>query len=305
MQPPLSAAPMKKPASSLSLLREPARFLGRVIAAFRANQGFLLAGAVAYYTLLSILPMFALVLTGLSQLMDQQQLMETAATYLELVAPGQSDEILFQISVFLANWKVIGALGLLILLFFSSLAFTSLENAMSVIFHHRVAIKRRHFLISAVIPYLYLLLLAAGLLTVSAISAALHAADDKILHLFGYAWSLTGATATAVYLLGVVGEVLLLTSLYLVMPVGSLAVSHAVMGGVTATVLWELTRHFLVWYFSTLSLVNVIYGSFASAIVILLSCEAAALILLLGAQVIATYEQGGQRAAGREVFHSG
>jgi membrane protein len=60
---------------------------------------------------------------------------------------------------------------------------------------------------------------------------------------------------------------------------------------VTATIVWELTRHFLVWYFSTLSLVNLVYGTFAAAIIILLSLEVGALILLVGAQVIAEYER--------------
>ena len=62
-------------------------------------------------------------------------------------------------------------------------------------------------------------------------------------------------------------------------------------GGITATILWELTRHFMVWYFSTLSIINVVYGTFATAIIILLSLEAAAVILLLGAQVISEYER--------------
>jgi uncharacterized BrkB/YihY/UPF0761 family membrane protein len=62
-------------------------------------------------------------------------------------------------------------------------------------------------------------------------------------------------------------------------------------GGVTAALLWEVTRHVLVWYFSTLSLVNVVYGAFATVIIILLSLEAATIILLLGAQVIAEYER--------------
>jgi uncharacterized BrkB/YihY/UPF0761 family membrane protein len=48
-----------------------------------------------------------------------------------------------------------------------------------------------------------------------------------------------------------------------------------------------------VWYFSTLSMVNLIYGTFAAAIVVLLSLEAGAVILLLGAQVIAEYERIG------------
>jgi uncharacterized BrkB/YihY/UPF0761 family membrane protein len=77
------------------------------------------------------------------------------------------------------------------------------------------------------------------------------------------------------------------------MPVGRLALRHALIGGATAALLWEATRHALVWYFSTLSMVNLVYGSFAAAIAVLLSLEAGAIILLLGAQVIAEYERIG------------
>ena len=62
-------------------------------------------------------------------------------------------------------------------------------------------------------------------------------------------------------------------------------------GGLTAAVLWEIVRHVLVWYFTSLSLVNLVYGSLATAIVVLLSFEFAALILLFGAQVIAEFER--------------
>jgi len=85
--------------------------------------------------------------------------------------------------------------------------------------------------------------------------------------------------------------VLIITSVYLVMPVGRLRFRHALIGGVVATVLWEITRHFLVWYFAHLSKIGVVYGSLATAIVVLLSLEIAATLLLLGAQVISEYER--------------
>jgi membrane protein len=75
------------------------------------------------------------------------------------------------------------------------------------------------------------------------------------------------------------------------MPVGRISLRYALAGGITATVLWEIIRHGLVWYYSTISLVNVIYGSLASAVVALLSIEVAVIILLLGAQVIAEFER--------------
>ena len=84
---------------------------------------------------------------------------------------------------------------------------------------------------------------------------------------------------------------LILTSFYLVMPLGKLSFRHALIGGVTAGLLWEVVRHVLVWYFSTLSVVSLVYGSLATAIVFLLSLEIAGLILLFGAQVIAEYER--------------
>jgi membrane protein len=263
-----------------------------VLREFRANQGFLLASAVAYNTLLSLVPMLALILVVLSQVIDPNRLLETMNQYLDLIAPpGQADVLVGQIAVFLENWKLVGVVGLMILLFFSSLAFTVLENAMSVIFFHRVQVHRRHFLVSAILPYCYILLLAIGFLVVSIVSGGLHALDERTITLFNHSWRLEGYYATGIYVLGVLGEALLLTSVYLVMPAGQLALRHAFIGGVTATVLWEITRHLLVWYFSKLSLVNMIYGSFATAIIILVSLEVGAIILLLGAQVIAEYER--------------
>ena len=75
------------------------------------------------------------------------------------------------------------------------------------------------------------------------------------------------------------------------MPVGRLSLSHALLGGVTAAVLWEISRHVLVWYFATLSQIGLVYGSLTTAIAVLLSLELAATLLLLGAQVISEYER--------------
>jgi YihY family inner membrane protein len=275
------------------VLDNPWLFARRVLTGFSANQGLLLSGAVAYYTLLTIVPMFALIITGLSQIQEIQPLLESLREYLQLIAPNQADALISQISAFQQNWKTVGLMGILLLLFFSSFAFTSLENAMSVIFFHRVAIHRRHFMISAIIPYCYILLLAVGMLLVSMVSGSLHSLDTRSVMVMGQHWSLSGIETALIYMLGVIGEILLLTSIYLVMPVGKLSLRHALIGGITAAFLWEITRHILVWYFSTLSLVNVVYGAFATVIIILLSLEAAAIILLLGAQVIAEYERIG------------
>ncbi|GAB3431256.1 YihY/virulence factor BrkB family protein [Massilia solisilvae] len=281
------------------ILAHPLDFTLQVLKCFKANQGLLLAGAVAYYALLSIVPFLMLVVVVLSHFIEQGELLETLRRYLELVVPSQSRPIVAEVAHFLDNRDLITWVLGGTMLFFSSLAFTVLENAMSVIFVHRVAIRRRHFLVSAVLPYCYVLALGAGVMIVTLVAGALQVMGQESVSLFGHTWSLHGISGALLYLLGLAGEILVLTSIYLVMPVGRLVPSHALVGGVTAALLWEIARHVLVWYFTTLSQVNLVYGSMATAIVVMFSLEIGATLLLFGAQVIAEYERVGRAYADR------
>jgi YihY family inner membrane protein len=269
----------------------PGVFLKRVFKGFKSNQGLLLAGAVAYYALLSVVPLLILSVIALSHFVDQRELLSTLGHYLEWLMPGQSRAIVAELDNFVRHREVIGWLLLVTMLFFSSLAFTVLEKAMAVIFLHRFAIKRRRFLISALLPYVYILCLGFGLLVVTLVAGSIQAMGEDSVRFLGHEWSLHGLSGVLLYLLGILGEVFLLTSIYMVMPVGRLWWRHALLGGVTATLLWELTRRVLVWYFATLSKVTVVYGSLTTAVVVLFSFEIAATLLLFGAQVISEYER--------------
>jgi membrane protein len=67
------------------VIRHPMDF---VLKGFRANQGLLLAGAVAYYALLSIVPFLMLVVVVLSHFIAEAELLLTLRRYLELLVPG-------------------------------------------------------------------------------------------------------------------------------------------------------------------------------------------------------------------------
>jgi YihY family inner membrane protein len=279
------------------VLRHPGAFLLQTLKAFRANQGLLLAGAVAYYALLSIVPLLILTVIALSHFIDQRELLATLGRYLEWLVPSRAPAIVGELANFLDKREGIGWLLLATMIFFSSLAFTVLENAMSVIFLHRVVTRKRRFIFSVLIPYIYILSLGIGLLLVTLVAGGLQAVGKESVELFGRDWSLHGVSGLLLYLLGFAGEVFVLTSVYLVMPVGRLAWRHALIGGITAAVLWEITRHVLVWYLATLSQMTIVYGSLTTAIVVLLSLELAATLLLFGAQVISEYERIGHAAA--------
>jgi membrane protein len=290
---------MLSPAAAQVLAR-PGAFARQVLQGFMRNQGLLLAGAVAYYALLSVVPLLILAVIGLSHVVDQAELLETLGRYLEWLLPGQSAAVIRELASFVQHRDVVGWVLLVTMLFFSSLAFTVLEKAMSVIFLHRVVVRRRRFLVSAILPYCYIVCLTFGLLVVTVVAGSLQALGDESIRLLGREWSLGGLSGLLLYLLGFSGEVFLLTSVYMVMPVGRITWRHALPGGATAAVLWEVTRHLLVWYFGTLSHVSAVYGSLTTAIVVLLSLEIAATFLLLGAQVISEYERIDRQApAGR------
>jgi membrane protein len=219
------------------VLTHPGVFAIRVLKSFRANQGLLLAGALAYYALLSIVPLLILTVIALSHVIDQTELLQTLGRYLEWLVPGQSGVLIVELSNFLDHREVIGWVLLATMLFFSSLAFTVLENAMSVILHHRVAIRRRRFLVSAVIPYCYILLLGLGLLLVTFVAGSLKAMGQEQVEFLGRNWSLGGMSGMLLYLLGVAGEIFILTSIYMVMPVGRPSLLHALIGAIAATIL--------------------------------------------------------------------
>jgi membrane protein len=273
------------------VLKNPVAFALQVLKAFQANQGLLLAGAVAYYALLSIVPLLILMVIALSQVIDQDVLLATLRRALEYVAPGEGKAVVVELKAFLDHREVIGWVLLITMLFFSSLGFRVLENAISVIFLHRVAERRRHFLVSLLLPFGYIVLIGAALFVGTFVIADLMAIGGENFVVLGHSWSLSGFSRLLIYVAGVIGEILLISAIYYFMPAGRLSAQHALIGGTTAALLWEVIRHALGWYFGTLSQVSVVYGSLTTAIIVLLSMEVAATLLLLGAQVIAEYER--------------
>jgi membrane protein len=280
---------LSKPTSYV--LTHPVTFALRTLRSFSANQGLLLAGAVAYYALLSVVPLLIVSVIALSHLVDKAELLRTLGHYLEWVVPSQSRVVLADVTAFLENGIAIGAFLLATMIFFSSIAFSVLEKAMCIILAHRGTITKRHFLVSAVLPYCFVLLLGLALLGVTFASVTLQAMAEESVRVLGRDWSLGGVSGALLYVLGFSVETLILAALYLAMPVTPIRLTHALAGGFSAALLWEILRHVLIWYFATLSEASVIYGSLTTAVVVLFSMELAATVLLLGAQVIAEYER--------------
>ena len=263
---------------------------------FLRNHGLLLTGAVAHSMILSLIPLSAVLIVAISHFFDQELLMDSLTSEISLIAPGFEATLTEVLEGFLRNRQLVGGVGLLFLISLSSLAFRVLEDAIAIIFHRPLPTLKRKFWLSELMPYLFVLIAAAGLILITSANAIIDARNRSNISIPGIDPLLEHHLATILYVIGVLGLVLLFSLFYKIMPVARISFKRALAGGVTAALLWELVRHLLVAFYTKISIVNVLYGSMATIVVVLATMEAVALILLLGAQVIANLQ--GNASAG-------
>ena len=268
------------------------RFSSRVLRDFfLRNHGLLLTAAVAQNMMLSLIPLCAVLMVVFSHFFEQKLLLDSLTSEVSLIAPGFAVTLTEVLLAFLRTREIVGWVGLLTLLFFSSMAFRVIEDAFAIIFHRPLPTLKRKFWISALMPYLFILIVAGGLIVVTAVNAIVDAQSLQTHRVLGINLMFHRYLGAVIYITGLLGLVLLFTMFYKIMPVARISFSRALAGGFTATILWEIVRHILVYYYTNVSMVNVVYGSMATIIIVLLTLEAIALILLLGAQVIADLQR--------------
>jgi membrane protein len=282
---------MDRPRHLWTTLKRFLGFVGRVVAAFLRNRGILLAGGVGYNALLSLVPFLTLTVATLSLFFDEQRILGILRPQLRVMVPQHADAILQNVQAFFRNQVTLSVVSIVVLLFFSSLAFRMLEEAVAGIFHVSGATaRRRRFWVSAVLPYLFIVLLVIGLFLTTLLTSGLDAMGGHSVRLLGVERSLAPTARLLLRLVGFVGLVIAFSGIYRVVPVIRVSLRRALIGGLCAAGLWRLVGLFMVYYFTKISMVNLIYGSLATVIVVLLFLEAAFVILLFGAQVIAELE---------------
>lgn len=272
-------------------LKRALSFAVRVLATFFNNHGILLAGGVGYNVLLSMVPLFALLCVLLTHIVDEQRLLAVVAVQAQHLAPANAELVVDTVIQLLTSRDLIGGVGLLVLMFFSSFAFRVLEDSIAIIFHQPNVPSPRSFWVSAVLPYAFMLVLGTGLLALTLLIALVGGLYDYTTTLLGVQPEVKGLVQFALNVLSFLGMVFLFSAIYKILPVVKICTRRAIIGGLVAAVLWEGIRLFVSYYLANISFVNAVYGSLATIIILLLTLEVGAFTLLLGAQVIAELER--------------
>jgi len=249
-----------------------------------------LSAALAFYTILSMIPILFLLISGASYFFgSSEDVHQMAMSFFGRLFPQASALIFREVKAISQRAEVLGWVGILSMIWTSSIIFSSLEFAMGVVFREE---KRRNFIKSKLLALSMIPASAVVFffsLFVTAYSETLRATG---LRLFGMN---LGHSELFEFIVGYVFPYLILamafTAVYRIIPNVSIAFRHALAGGISCAFLFELAKHFFTWYIAGSKQYSVVYGSLEAIVILVLWVYYSSSILLFCAEVVSAYRR--------------
>jgi len=249
--------------------------LGRALVRAHRDGVARRASALAYSTLLSLVPLLAVVSIFVAQALREDQ--GRTVQLLAQLLPYREEAIVSALSSFVAQAESVSSLALIGFLLTSLLTFFSVQETLFAIFGVTAPPRLGRRVVT------FSLLFFWGPVLIGSVYAGviyLGQSDSQVANLVHRA-ALVSALPTLVTFVG-------LTMLFKRAAYGRIGWRHAAAGSATATVLLELLKFgFSVYVTSFTPVQRAVYGSFAIALFFVLSVQLAWWMLLYGAEVAA------------------
>lgn len=249
-----------------------------------------LSAALAFYTILSLIPFLFLLISGAAYLLGSSEAaFMMALSFFNQVFPHASSLVFEEAKSISQRAEVIGLVGFFSMVWTASVIFSSLEFALGIVF--RVEERRNFFkdklLALSMIPGSTLVFLLS--FSVTAFAGFLQ--EMEIIF-----WGINLAkSALLEILIGYLFPYLILTfaitAIYKIIPNTIISFHHALAGGASCAFLFEVAKHFFAWYIKNYARYNVIYGGLEAMIILVLWPFYFACILLFCAEVVSAYRR--------------
>jgi len=279
-EPSTAPAPSTARGQPINVLREAAEFVAATARHFVENRSLQTAGSLTFTTLLAVVPLItvALALTTAFPVFDEA--IGTLQGYLvEHFLPDASgvDMIADQITAFTQKAGQLTAIGLGFLAITAIMLMLTIDEVLNRVFR----VQRRRPLAQRLLMYWSVLTLGPILIGGSiSMTSFLVGASLGVLDLGAF-------TETVLRLLPFLFTWAAFTWLYIVVPYRRIELTHALAGGLLASVIFELAKRGFALYLARFPTYSMIYGAFATLPIFLLWLYLSWLVVLLGATITA------------------
>ncbi len=246
------------------------------------------AAAIAFYAILSLIPMFLLTLLAAGYFFSAHpQIQKDIAANIRAIHPFFSDDLLNNIVRLKESHRIVGWIGIISLLWLSAMIFQALEKALNIIFRAKTL---RNFVASkllalAMIPLGWLVSITS--VGITYIATVVWKQSPLVKSTFLSHFYSVIPRHLIPYLL----TVAFVTLLYSIIPKTRISLRGAIGGAAIFATLLEAAKYFFAWYIAHYTHYDVIFGSMEAVVLLVIWVFYVAMMLLFCAELISSYER--------------
>ncbi len=266
--------------------------LWQALRKFNDDNGFFLSSGIAFNILINLIPfiMLLLALVG-TYLYNDQEVLNHIRAYLRNVAPTLDPKIIGSLMDLIESRQIVGILGFVGLLWFSTWVFSSLRIALNIVFR----IEKSRGMLWGIGVDLLMILLAGIFLLVGMILSSM------VTFLQGYHGQIPVAIGPTIqwilkYLLPLFFTYCMFVLIYRIIPNKKVHFTSALQAALFASLLWELAKHLFGLYIVHLAEYSIFYGSLSTLVIFVLWVYYSSTILVLGGEFAYFLEEDRQRS---------
>jgi membrane protein len=274
----------RAPREALRRLASGVRCLGSAVAVFRAQHGPLMAAAVSFWALLSIVPMILLGVSVFGYLVgSSDDAFQRVMSYADAVLSGNIDAFRDVLRDIVRSRGSVGGSGLVILTWIGIQWIVTLETALNA----QWGLPPRGFLASRLLALVLFILVAALFLASTAATTLLTAATawripwlEFRLGRIPFLWQFLG------HLLPLLLSLLMFVLLYRLLPNKHVSGRAVWIGALVAASAWEAAKIGYAWYLAHFAHFGAVYGSLGALVGLVLWIYYSSVIALFGNEVV-------------------
>ncbi len=252
----------------------------RTFKEFGADHGTLMAAAVAFYLILSLVPLLVVGVAVFAYVMTDDQARATVINFASQYMPQQREMLATSVDAVRSARGTLGVIGLLTLAFTATSGFATLETAINTTWK----VPNRNFIWNKV--YALGMMFVIGLLLVASIGITTVVSWADTIPGLGWLENSTVAQVVGI-LLSVAISGLMFTVIYKFFPNVKVDWKPALIAGFITAFLWELFKQAYTWYTSSSFQGDqaATYGVLAGFIGLLTWIYYSAILVLLGSEL--------------------